>query len=189
MTEEAKTIAEEKGAEKKTGTRKGRNSQKAKEERKSTRTRVPYAANAPRLAVPQSVRDQYPNRPDFCFRWVNDEEGEVQRRLDAGWEVCRGQGISGSFLNPKGASNDGDVVARPVGPGKTTASLMAVLMTIEEQFFLEDKALQDKANMAFQDSLKKDKSEAGQVQSDNTYVPLTEDGQAGFSRKQSETIS
>jgi len=149
------------------------------------RVRVPYASNASRLAVPQGVKDLYPGIPDHCFRWVNDEEGEVHRRLDAGWEICKGMGTSGSYLNA--TEQSGEVISRPVGVGKTTSDLRAVLMCCHPDIFAEDQKLQDQANMAFQNSLKKSKAEAGRADPDGGYAPNLADGSVGFSIK-TETV-
>jgi hypothetical protein len=164
-------------------TRQGKKAEKT-EERTTKRERVPYAANVSRLSIPQSILAQYPGRPMHCFRWVNNEEGEVSRRLDAHWEVCKGEGVTGVY-DPNATAQMGEVISRPVGRGKTTNDLKAVLMTCTPEIFKEDQELQDRANMAFQNSLKKSKADAGQVDPDGGYAPNLDDGSVGFSRKTS----
>lgn len=157
--------------ERKKRTTKKADAQEAKETKRPAR--VPYASNVSRLSLPSWVLEKY-QRPVKCFRWVNDEEGEVQRRQDAWWDIV--------------TDDRGEPVKRPVGPGKTVGSLEAYLMTCDEEVFNEDFKLQQEANMTFQNSLKRSKAEAGQIQSDNTYAPNLDDGGVGFSISQSETI-
>jgi len=138
------------------------------EERKTKRTRrVAYASGTSRLSIPSDVREKYKEFPINCFRWVNDEEGEVQRRKDAWWEVC--------------TDPDGNPVKRSVGIGKTTSDLKAYLMVQDPEYFKEDFEKQQEKNMAFQNSLKKSK-EAGALDAEGGYAPNLEDGGVGFSK-------
>ena len=155
------------------------------DKRKVTRkNRVPYVANESTLSVPASIREQY--EPDNRYRWVNDEEGEVQRREQAGWEKVHGVGLGSSISNQP--EQMGDLVMRPVGVGKGVAALNAILMTIPYEFYKEDFDTQQKQNMAFHNSLKKgsDQVEGAGSTVGGSYAPNLPDGGKGFSESQSD---
>ena len=80
----------------------------------------------------------------MVLRWVNDENGEIQRMEMFDWIPVKLDGDhqfnARMFSDERenvGASN-GSVVRIPVGRGRTTDSMYAVLMMKDKEFFEED---------------------------------------------------
>jgi hypothetical protein len=71
-------------------------------------------------------------RPGFIRRWVNDENGRVQKMERIGYEIVRESTEVGDKMTGH-ASQVGKPVRKPVGGGKN-----AVLMEIPMEFYTED---------------------------------------------------
>jgi len=136
--------------------------------------RVPYVGTASRMDIPKSIRDQYPSTNRY--RWVNDEESQVQRRKQAGWEPV--------------VDDRGEIMSRPVGRGKSLPSISAIAMTIPYEYFKEDFDAQQTVNMAFHSSLKKGAEKVKDVGNvpGGTYAPNLEDGGRGFTESTSDRL-
>lgn len=142
--------------------------------RVSREKRVAYSGSSSRLEVPQKIKDLYP--PDNRWRWVNDEEGEVGRREQAGWIIA--------------LDENEEPISRPVGRGKTKDAINAYLMTVSYEFYKEDFEAQQQFNNRFQDSLKKgvDRVENVSGTSGGTYAPNLDNGAKGYSESQGDRM-
>lgn len=86
--------------------------------------------------VPLGTRNvlQYPQRPGYVRRVVNDVDDRVQRFKDAGYEIVHGDETGGDPM-AGAASKIGSAVSKPVGGGRA-----GVLMEIPEEYYREDQA-------------------------------------------------
>jgi len=157
------------------------------EERKTTRVRPGGNVHADRLAVPQHIRDAY---PDMFFFWENEEKGKVEMRIGRGWEVVRGDMVNGSWQPCEQNSNLGSVVRIPVGRGETTDNMTAVLMMLPLDWYEDDCREQEKHNQDLRNSLRRgsnDSKDPLAVNSDGTYAPRLPNGKYGYSEQLNAT--
>jgi hypothetical protein len=147
--------------------------------RKTTRVRPTSGALADRLAVPQYIKDAY---PDCVFFWENDEKGKVQIRESRGWEIVRGNLADGKWQEGNRDMNLGNVLRIPVGPGETKSDLEAVLMMLPLEWYEDDCRAQEEANRQLENSLRRG-SNSQDVNPDGTYAPRLPNGKIGYHRE------
>jgi hypothetical protein len=153
------------------------------EERKTTRVRPGGSVHADRLAVPQAIREAY---PDVVFFWENEEKGKPELRISRGWEIVRGDTVDGKWQPCEQNSNLGNVVRIPVGRGETTDNMSAVLMMLPRDWYEDDCREQEKHNQDLRNSLRRG-SNSNEVNSDGTYAPRLPNGKYGYSEQLNAT--
>jgi hypothetical protein len=148
--------------------------------RQSKRVRPGGGVLADRLAVPQYIREAY---PDCEFFWENDEKAKIQAREARGWEVVRGVvGNDGKWQPGNQHTNIGSVLSIPVGQGETRSDMQAVLMCLPREWYEDDCRAQEEQNRQIMNSLRRG-SNNQDINPDGTYAPRLPNGKYGFSQE------
>lgn len=148
-------------------------------QRKTTRVRPQGGVLVDRHAVPEYIKQAY---PDCTFFWENDEKGKVQIRENRGWEVVRGNLVDGTWQPGCRDTNLGNAIRMPVGQGETTSNLEAVLMMLPREWYEDDCRAQEEANRQLENSLRRG-SNSQDVNPDGTYAPRLPNGKIGYHRE------
>lgn len=135
--------------------------------------RVPLGSQ-PRLEVPQYIKDKY---PDCTFRWINNEHGRIDQARKAGFIPVEGEGLT-SIWNPNKndadrASQVGSVMMQPVGIGRSSDAISAVLMRQKLKYFQEDRKYESDKVREIEKSLKRGQTDGIGTTEDgvDTYAP------------------
>jgi hypothetical protein len=103
-------------------------------------------------------------RPGYVRRWINDQDGRVQRAETGGW----------TFVEEKtDGAKRGQKHKRQVGTLPNGSPMQAYLMEIREEFYAEDQALKAKPLDEFEAAIRRgvpQGQEAGSL-AGHSYVP------------------
>jgi hypothetical protein len=154
-----------------------------------------YVGRVARLDV-SHFYEQYPEIFDgMVLRWVNDENGEVQRMERTDWIKVHLDGEHQySDRATGGDDNKGSSLVRiPAGRGKNYDNIYAVLMMKDKEYFEEDEVQYQRDQYAAQtQALKRganqsqDDERVGNADKKSFYAPNTGEGDRGMSIKQQE---
>ncbi len=102
--------------------------------------------NEARMAMAGALEGQQliaPPRPGFVRRWVNDEKGKLDRRMNKGYTFVEEGEVNAPF---EATSHGlGSQVRQRVGRGPDGQPMDAVLMEIEEDLYQEDQQKKEDA--------------------------------------------
>lgn len=97
------------------------------------------AARVPLGKLSKSLEARVPS--GYAARWVNDTGDRIYERYMAGWRFLKKvEGFDAKHEIVEGHDNLGEYVSRVVGGDGDGKGMMAYLMVIEEELYLEDRA-------------------------------------------------
>jgi len=92
------------------------------------------------VSGPRDVMTVAGKDPNYVYRWVNDEEGRLDRFKLAGYEIVTSEHEIGMPSVNKASDKYGSAYVKKVGNG-----VVAVLMRIPKDFYNEDQAAKQAA--------------------------------------------
>ena len=126
------------------------------------RKRVPLGTLRRRLSAPE--------RPGYVRRWINDKPGRLMQAQEGGYEFVTDQTIDigdPDVTNEIGNSLDSRI-SRVVDRG---TGMRAFLMEIKEEWYVEDKAEQQRQIDELEEALSRGIDEKGGPGVDGRYIP------------------
>ena len=122
-------------------------------ERKSQKRR-PFGVPVSRLSINVEI-------PGYHLRWINDEPGRIPRSQESGY----------AFVEPEevGRVSNDNRVSELVGVQRDGSPMVAYLMKIPTEFYLEDRGLLESRQKDIDDAVRRGK--LGQQSGDGRYVP------------------
>ena len=139
----------------------------AREEGK--RRRIPMGAHRYKLQLSDEDTAEFKRRK-MVPRWVNDQDGRIQRALDGGYNFVKpeyARSVGSSALH-EGNTDEGAKVSKIVSRG-TDHVIRAYLMEISEKYYKEDQAEKQKIVDRFDDAIAAGR--AGGAEVENAYIP------------------
>jgi hypothetical protein len=133
---------------------------------RTRRERTPFSASRKRLEV-RWVDKDFDKK--FVSRWFNDQDGRVERALDAGYEFASREevvGVGDAEVH-SGNSDVGSKVSRVVGRTAENQAIRAYLMKINRDWFKEDQDLKEQQNKLVDQAIRAGK--AGGADIENKY--------------------
>jgi len=97
--------------------------------KKRASKRVPVGGNRLKLNVPEHLKN-----PEFVYRWVNDTGVNMQRYLDAGYEVVEDENMEVGEGSVESTRLPGKAVTKSVGRTREESNTVAVLMRIHKDY-------------------------------------------------------
>jgi hypothetical protein len=137
---------------------------------KPKRQRVPFSANRKRLQVDKGF-------PGFCTRWFNDQDGRIDRALDAGWEFVKkselGQATVGERDVANGNTDVNSNVSRIVGRTRDNQAIRAIFMKLRNELRKEDDEAKERMNALVDEAIRAGKAGGADVKNQYGEVKLT----------------
>ncbi len=101
------------------------------------------AKNRPeRVSIIKAKRLTSKARPGYVNRYVNDEPGNIEERLNAGWVIVTDSSKDTSDVHAGDGSSLSTIVEKVVNKSVNAPSKKAVLMELPEKLYQEDLAEQ-----------------------------------------------
>ena len=130
------------------------------------RQRTPFSANRKRLGV--TFKDENEQKA-FVHRWLNDQDGRVQRAEEAGYQFVSRDEIA-HVGDPDVHQDNSDLnskVSKVVGRTEGNQPIRAFLMKIPKEFYDEDQAAKEERNAMVDKAIRAGK--AGGTDVENKY--------------------